>query len=102
MYNYNANVVKVIDGDTVRLDIDLGFRVRWVSNCRLASINAPELGSGGEEARDYLKTILPENCKVEIVSRSLDKYGRPIVDIKSADGTVNQHLIDKKLVKLYK
>ena len=44
MYEYNAEVVRVVDGDTVILDIDLGMNV-WMRNerIRLAGINAPEL-----------------------------------------------------------
>lgn len=43
MYSYNANVIRVIDGDTVDLDIDLGFRARLHNvRCRLIGIDTPE------------------------------------------------------------
>lgn len=43
MYSYNANVIRVIDGDTVDLDIDLGFKTYLHSvRCRLIGIDTPE------------------------------------------------------------
>jgi len=102
MYNYKAKVLKVIDGDTVRLEIDLGFHVRWTSNCRMAKINTPELGNGGEAARDYVKQALPLGGEIEILSTGLDKYGRPIVEILQKNKTtLNQELLDKQLAKPY-
>ena len=42
MYEYNAIVERVVDGDTVDLRIDLGFSV-WISErCRLIGIDTPE------------------------------------------------------------
>ena len=43
MYEYNVKVVKVIDGDTVDVDIDLGFGV-WLKKerLRLYAIDTPE------------------------------------------------------------
>ena len=81
LYNYKATVVKVIDGDTVRLNIDLGFRLFWTSNCRIAGINAPEMGTTeGENAKAWLKDLLREGDILLIKSVRLDKYGRPVFD----------------------
>lgn len=43
MYEYNCNIVRVVDGDTVDVDIDLGFGI-WVRNerVRLYGIDTPE------------------------------------------------------------
>jgi micrococcal nuclease len=43
MYHYKAKLVRVIDGDTIDVDIDLGFDV-WLKRqrIRLAGIDAPE------------------------------------------------------------
>ena len=86
MYIYKAEVIRVIDGDTVVLNIDLGFKFHHITPCRLAGINAPELNSKDEKIRaaavaskEYLMTLLPEGMEVTIVSRKLDKYGRPVV-----------------------
>lgn len=106
MYHYKSRVEKVIDGDTVRLDIDLGFTVHWKSNCRLYGINTPELNSKDPEekmkaleAKQYLIDNLPED--VEIRSRELDKYGRPLVDIYVGERLINDEIIEKGFSKTY-
>lgn len=106
MYYYNSRVEKVIDGDTVRLDIDLGFTVHWKSNCRLYGINTPELNSKDPdqkikalEAKQFLIDNLPE--EVVIHSRDLDKYGRPLVDIYVEGRLINDEIIEKGFSQNY-
>lgn len=76
-YTYNASVVRVIDGDTVIMDVDLGFDL-WIRNqsFRLLGINAREHDvPGGIEAAANLATILPAGRIVAITSVKPDKYG---------------------------
>jgi micrococcal nuclease len=89
-YVRRATVLKVIDGDTVALDIDLGFYTHEHMSCRLAGINARELRDpGGKEARDYLASMLKVGDEVVVASLKPDKYaGRfdgIIYDSDSAD-----------------
>jgi|TARA_R110002074_G_scaffold155808_2_gene311790 micrococcal nuclease len=42
MYNYKATLVKVVDGDTIDADIDLGFKVHMKARVRLMGIDTPE------------------------------------------------------------
>lgn len=102
IYNYKATVIKVVDGDTVKLNIDLGFRMGWTVNCRLASINAPELGSGGESAKIYLEQLLPIFTEVHIKSTRLDKYGRPIVQLYLNGKDINSDLVQNGYATLIK
>lgn len=89
IYQYKAKLNKIVDGDTVNLTIDLGFRMTMTANCRLAGINAPEMSTKeGQVAKVYLTTILPDSFIIE--STGLDKYGRPVVKI----GDINQKMID--------
>ena len=88
MYTYKAQVVRVIDGDTVILNIDLGFNIFHVMSCRLAGVNAPELNSKDEavklaaiKSKGALMSMLLVGEWVEIESKKLDKYGRAIVKI---------------------
>lgn len=77
LYTYRAMVVRVIDGDTIVLDVDLGFTT-WLrgQSFRLAGCNAAELSEpGGKEARDHLRALLPAGAKVTITSVKPDKYG---------------------------
>lgn len=88
MYEYEAVVKSIYDGDTVTLDVDLGCFV-WKANekCRLYGIDTPELrGSekiAGKAARDFLRAILPDGSLITIKTQ-LDKsgkYGRLLVEI---------------------
>ena len=105
MYTYKAEVIRVIDGDTVVLNIDLGFKIHHITPCRLAGINAPELNSKDEKVRaaavaskEYLMGLLPEEMEVTIASRKLDKYGRPVVVIDF----VNNIMLQKGHAVIYK
>jgi len=70
MYEYWATVVRVHDGDTIVVDIDLGFRTwRHDQRLRLAGISARELARpGGSEARDYLQQLAPPGTLLVIRS----------------------------------
>jgi micrococcal nuclease len=107
LYTYKAILNKVVDGDTLNLTIDLGFNTFWKSNCRLAGINTPELKAIDEatkkkayNAKAYvISQLLPEkHSEILIVSRELNKYGRPIADIyygHNFSSHLNKELIDK-------
>jgi len=105
MYTYKAEVIRVIDGDTVVLNIDLGFKIHHITPCRLAGINAPELNSKDEKTRaaavaskEYLMHLLKEGEQIVIDSKKLDKYGRPVVAIDF----VNFLMIEKGHAVIYK
>lgn len=75
-YTYRANVISVHDGDTVRIDVDLGFRLSADLGVRLNGINARELKDpGGKEARDHLLGLCPIGSEVLFRSLGEDKYG---------------------------
>lgn len=78
LYEYKATVIKVHDGDTLHLKIDLGFKIFWEVNCRLALLNTPELGAGGEIAQKFVQDYFPIGTKVLLKSKLLDLHGRPI------------------------
>lgn len=82
---YPARVVSVHDGDTVTLDIDLGFSVGIMGQsfagktqlaARVFGINAPELSTdAGKVAHAYAQTLLPTGLLVTVTSHLWDKYG---------------------------
>jgi hypothetical protein len=70
MYTYYAAVTKVHDGDTIQVDVDLGFHV-WHRHvwARIAGISARELTMpGGPEAATYLGTLLTPGIEVVVES----------------------------------
>ena len=81
-FYYNATLVRVIDGDTIDVDIDLGFSV-WLKKqrIRLAGIDTPESRTRntaetvmGLAAKDRLKELCGEKGAVQSLGRG--KYGR--------------------------
>jgi micrococcal nuclease len=111
LYTYLATVERVVDGDTAELTIDLGFKVMWKANCRFHGINTPELTSKDEierakaqESRVAVSQFLKPKDQVKVVSKKLDKYGRPVVDVYCGENFVvhlNQWLLDQGLAKPY-
>lgn len=88
-YVYNATVQRVIDGDTIALNVDLGFGT-WVmaQTFRLLGVNAREKAmAGGGAATDNLAALLPHGSAVVIRTVKPDKYGgRYDAAIQLADG----------------
>lgn len=89
-------VGRVIDGDTVVVDLDLGWDIYTRVPVRLAGINARELRDpGGPEARDYLSRVLPENTAITVRSLDRDKYGRALAVIYLGTRNINERLLDE-------
>ena len=84
MYNYNAVLVRVVDGDTLDADIDLGFDIKVKKRIRLAGINAPESRTRnkvekklGLAAKEKLIDLLEGAANVfELESTEIGKFGR--------------------------
>ena len=99
MYEYKCTVNKIIDGDTVDVDIDLGFGVVLTDErVRIMGIDTPESRTRnkieklfGLAAKQRLKELLSEQCvlKTEINKDGEDmkgKFGRVLGDFVSTDG----------------
>lgn len=85
---FPAVTVRVVDGDTVDLDVDLGFRVWARQRFRLVGIDCPELKTaGGEPARAFTTAWLDEHGKgLEVESQREDVYGRWLGVIRTEGG----------------
>ena len=108
MYEYRVKkVVKVVDGDTIDVDIDLGFSVSFFSRVRLAGIDTPESRTTdakekvlGLEVKEKLKKELAAAKDVVIKTEkpdSSEKYGRILgwVFLDGSDVSLNQKLINE-------
>ena len=111
MYNYNATCVRVVDGDTIDAEIDLGFDIKVTKRIRLGGINAPESRTRnkvekklGLAAKERLKEILDgaANC-FELESKELGKFGRVIgrlhVDKIAGKDVITKVCVNDCLVK---
>ncbi len=124
-YEYRATVVRVVDGDTVHLEltkdfqlpIDFGFYVKDIIKVtktaqvdfRLLGINAPELRNPtlaeGNASKTQLEHLLSLGT-IRVVTSRIDKYGRWLADIfvTGSDGiefNVNQKMIETGFAVAY-
>ena len=104
MYQYEAQVIKVIDGDTLDLFIDLGFKVGFNTRIRMIGIDTPEKWHPyGKVVRAYLQQEL-EGKKIFLDVTKKDKYGRYLGVVylnKNDEQSVNDKLIEINMAKAY-
>lgn len=83
MYEYNVTITKVVDGDTVDVDIDLGFGMTYKKQrVRLMGIDTPESRTRdleekkfGKASKKHLKELLSKG-NVTLISHDKGKFGR--------------------------
>ena len=104
MYKYNAKVLKVIDGDTVDLEIDLGFKISFKTRVRLIGIDTPEKWHPyGKVVKAYLQQEI-EGKDIYLDVTKKDKYGRYLVKLYKEQGdllSINNILINQGMAKAY-
>lgn len=101
MYTYKAELIKVIDGDTIDVRVDLGFKTFKLIRVRLLGINAPESRTRDKEekvlglaSKERLKEILESNNNQFVLqSHGLGKFGRCLGELYINDLNVNQQLV---------
>lgn len=84
MYEYNCKIVRVVDGDTVDVDVDLGFNLwKHGERIRLFGIDTEEVRTkdaeekaSGLEAKAAVERMLHKGGTYRLVTEEKDKYGR--------------------------
>ena len=107
MYEYRVKkLINVIDGDTIDVDIDLGFDISLSRRVRMAGIDTPESRTTnkaekvlGLESKEYLKKMMKDAKTIVIKTElpdSSEKYGRILgwVYIDSATKSINEQMIE--------
>ena len=107
MYEYRVKIVKIVDGDTVDVDIDLGFGV-WLKKerIRMFGIDTPESRTRdldekkyGLMAKDYITKLLDDEGGIVLKTRkdAEGKYGRILGELLRttdfADTSINDLMI---------
>jgi micrococcal nuclease len=102
---YVKKVTKVVDGDTIDVEIDLGFDISFSSRVRLAGIDTPESRTSdkmekalGLESKAYLKHEIDAAKTVVIKTEKMDsseKYGRILgwVFLDGSSVSLNEKMI---------
>jgi micrococcal nuclease len=118
MFQYEAVIKRVVDGDTLLIDLDLGFHVRLQETVRLVGINTPETvgyDAGGirDPAQDFIFSHCPPGSVVVANITRKEKYGRWLAVVLYLPGSVNRDeilrnprvlnddLVKQGLAKLY-
>ena len=112
-YHYRCRLLDVIDGDTVELEVELGFHARLTVRVRLDGIDTPELrGKTSDERRSAqdAQALVAQWCEARadrIILRTVrdgrDKFGRLLATLIDQDTgeTVQDSLIAAKLAVPY-
>ena len=106
-YFYRCTPQRVIDGDTVVLDIDLGMNISITEPCRLSGIDAPELRGftryEGLESKAFLTHLIDGDHKFacQTYKDRTGKYGRYIVTLYMDDECINDIMIERGYAKPY-
>lgn len=103
-YAYRATLVRVVDGDTVDLEMDLGFRITHALRVRLLGIDAPELRGAtreaGAAARDALHAMVaPASEGGALLVRThkgdrRDGFGRYLATLFDGEVNINARMVE--------
>ena len=110
MYEYDCKIVRVVDGDTVDVDIDLGFS-HWIHNerIRLYGIDTPECRTRDAEekaagvlAKEFVEDTLHVGETYKLTTKEKGKFGRYLGVIMLSNKTsINAALINENLAVPY-
>ena len=110
-FTYKAEVTRVVDGDTIDVELDLGFSILMRARVRLLGIDTPESRTRdleekkfGLAAKDYLKHWIEEQKYVMIESTEKGKFGRVLGNVWNPECTecVNVKIIEDHHAVPYK
>ena len=102
---YPAKVKRIVDGDTIDLEVDLGFGVRKSIRMRLSGVNTDEVFGVSHDSEEFQKGIdqkkfvadlIPEGSSVILVDRGeTGKYGRHLGDILVGDRLLSEQILEQ-------
>lgn len=101
-YEYKATVENVVDGDTVDVVVDLGFKVSSRQRVRLARIDTPERSQPGyAAARDFVREAVLDK-PVMLKTEKVSKWGYYLAEITLQDGrNLSDTLVQTQLAHYY-
>ena len=110
MYEYNCEVTRIVDGDTVDVIIDLGFDISYKSRVRLYGIDTPE--SRTRDKDEKVRGLMSKQYSVDELSKGQvviktykdkkGKFGRVLGEMYVADRNINLMMVDDYMAVKYK
>jgi len=120
MYEYRARCLRVVDGDTADLQVDLGFHLKADLRFRLKDVDTPELRGGTDESKEaaqkakaFVHQLLVDDLRISvpwplrIVTEKADSFGRWIATIyikahnHSPEVNLGEALLEAELAEPY-
>ena len=110
MYEYNCEVKRIVDGDTVDVVIDLGFDIHYSSRVRLYGIDTPESRTRNKDekvrglmSKKYLTDALSKGqVVIKTHKDKKGKFGRVLGEMYVADKNINLMMVNDHLAVKYK
>lgn len=110
MYTYNIKLDRVVDGDTIDANIDLGFDIWVKKRVRFLGVNTPETRTKdleekakGLAAKERVKQLLEGSNTIQLNSHGVGKYGRVLgelhIDVVDGQEKITLESINKLLIK---
>ncbi len=109
MYEYKVTLDRIVDGDTIDINVDLGFTV-WLSKQRVRLYGLDtwesrtrnlEVKAKGLLAKEFTKTMVSEAKEIILISHGKGKYGRILGTIYVDDLNINEYLIENSYAVAY-
>lgn len=105
LYEYQAVCTNVVDGDTIDVIFDLGFRLTKVDRVRIYGINTPERGQpGAAEATAFTRQFCQPAREWPLrihTAKPRDKYGRWLADVWLDGENLATELVERGLAVTY-
>lgn len=98
MFEYIAKVIRVVDGDTLEVEVDLGFKTFRKERIRLLRVDTPEIYGVKKESVEYQQGTLASkftkdwveatnsNIRIVTVKDRTGKYGRYLAEVYAIEG----------------
>ena len=112
MYEYGCKVTRVVDGDTIDVDLDLGFDIIYKCRVRLYGIDTPESRTRdkdekarGKLAAKFLQDAISNGNHVILQTQLKDskgKFGRVLASVIVDEIDINQQMIENHMAVKYK
>ncbi len=115
MYQYKAKIDRIVDGDTMDIVVDLGFKITTNQRIRLKGINTPETYRVKKDSDEYKRGMIAKEFVIQRITannfealidtdKDTGKYGRYIAVVWLADNSVslNDELVQKGYAEVVK
>ena len=99
LYTYRAEVERVVDGDTLRVIVDLGFGIKTRQYLRLRGLDCPEMDTPeGKKAAEFVRSRIKQAGQIVLTSSKSDKYDRYLADVYFTDKDGKERYLNNLLL----